>query len=135
MLKKIHHINFVVRNLEDAIERYEKLFQVRFTHRESLPDRAVETARFRLGDTWIVLVQPTSADGTVGRFLEDNGEGFLLISYQVDDVIDSAKRIRKHGGRLLNATPRAGLEGWQLIDVDPQAICGVATQIVETRNE
>ena len=90
MLRKVHHINFVVHDLDKAIGRYESLFNARFTDRESLPERGAEAARFRLGDVWIVLLQPTRPDGAIGRHLDDHGEGFFLISYQVDDVVESA---------------------------------------------
>ncbi len=133
MLEKIHHINFVVRNLDAAIRKYENVFQVCFTHRDSLPDRAVETARFRLGETWIVLVQPTTPDSVVGRYLEERGEGFFLISYQVNDIAKSVEQIKKNGAKPLHSIPRAGLEDWQVVDLDPLATCGVLTQIVESR--
>ncbi|MFQ5547828.1 MAG: VOC family protein [Woeseia sp.] len=135
MLKKVHHINFVVRDLDTAIDRYQLLFNARFGHRESLSDRGAEAARFRLGNVWIVLVQPTRPDSILGRYLEDHGEGFLLISYQVDDVIKSAKCIEEHGVNLLNSTPRHGLDDWRVIDLDPQATFGVPVQIIESGDD
>ena len=135
MLRRVHHINFVVRNLGTAIERYESLFNARFTHRESLPERGAEAARLRLGDVWIVLLQPTRPDSAIGRHLEERGEGFFLISYQVDDVVESAERIEANGIGLMNSTPRQGLEDWRVIDLDPQATFGVPTQIVESETE
>ncbi len=69
-LKRIHHIDFVVRDLDRAVEKYQKIFQVPIIKREKLESRGIEAARFMLGDTWIILVQPVSEDSPVKKFLD-----------------------------------------------------------------
>ncbi len=133
MLEKIHHINFLVRDLDEAVERYESLFGVTVTHREALQHRGAATARFRVGEVWIVLVQPTDPQGVPARHLERHGEGFFLISYQVDDVALAARSVRERGGPTLHEEPRRGLEDWRVVDLDPAATLGVHTQLVDTR--
>ena len=59
MVKRVHHINFLVKNLEQAVDRYQQLLGVTITERDELPDRGVRIARVLAGETWIVLVQPT----------------------------------------------------------------------------
>ena len=132
MLNKVHHINFVVQNLDDAIERYETVFGLQVVRRDRLDERGAKTARFRLGDLWIVLVQPTDPDGAPGRYLAANGEGFFLISYQVDDVLGAAAKVKENGARLLNEVPRHGLDDWRVIDIDPDDANGVLCQLVES---
>lgn len=134
MLKNVHHINFVVRDLDLAISTYEGLFQVRGVQRERLVERGVETARFRLGGIWIVLVEPTDPDSAPGRYLAEHGEGFFLVSYRVDDVEEAARKVRSRGARLLNEESREGLEDWRVIDIDPRDTMGVLTQLVESAN-
>ncbi len=132
MLKKVHHINFVVSDLDRAINQYEKLFGVSPSQRETLEERGVETVRFRVGDMWIVLVQPLDSQSVPGRHLEQHGEGFFLISYQVDDVRHAADTLEARGAKLLNRAPRDGLDDWQVIDIAPEDTLGVQSQLVES---
>ena len=78
-LKGIHHIDYVVRDLDRAVAQYRKLFNVPLEKRERLESRGVDLARFRLGNTWIVLVQPIREDSPVKRFLDEHGEGFYTL--------------------------------------------------------
>jgi methylmalonyl-CoA/ethylmalonyl-CoA epimerase len=133
MLQKVHHINFLVKDLDQAVSQYEKLFGVTIRHRERLESRGVETARFRVGEVWIILVQPFDPNCVPGKHLEEHGEGFFLISYQVEDAERAAETVIARGGSVLNATPRGGLEDWKLIDIDPAETMGVPSQLVESK--
>ena len=98
--------------------------------RESLPARGIDLARFRIGDIWIILVQPTRDDSPVMDFLDEHGEGFFHIAYQVDDVEAKAQSLSDAGIQLAGGT-RHGVEGWKLQDLDMAATLGVMTQLVE----
>jgi len=130
-LQGIHHIDFVVRDLERAIGQYQRLFNVHFLERESLPSRGVELARFRLGDTWVVLVQPVRDDSPVKRFLDEHGEGFFHIAYRVSDAHAAAGELHAKGVKLMNDSPRRGVEGWKLVDLQLNETFGLMTQLVE----
>ena len=133
MIRGVHHVNFLVRDLEAAVERHERLLGVRFEHLDELPDRGVRIARFRAGDTWIALVQPV-ADGEPMRHLERHGEGFFLLSFEVDDVEAAADAVRRAGGRTTSESPRRGLDGWRVIDLHPQDMGGVIVQLCEDQS-
>ncbi len=130
-LKRIHHIDYVVRDLDRAIEKYKKIFKVPLEERERLESRGVDLARFRLGDTWIILVQPIREDSPVKRFLDQHGEGFFHIAYEVRGLEKIALELKSQGIRLMNETPRQGLEGWKLLDLEIDETFGVLTQLVE----
>ena len=130
MIRGVHHLNFVVRDLDEAVRRYERSLGVEILRRDELPGRGVITARFRAGDTWIVLVQPV-ADGEPMRYLERHGEGFYLISYEVDDVLRAAATARLAGVQTTSDAPRAGLDGWQVVDIDAKAMNGVSVQLCQ----
>lgn len=129
-LKRIHHIDFVVRDLDQAVEKYQKIFQVSTMEREKLENRGIESARFLLGDTWIILVQPVSGDSPVQKFLDKYGEGFFHISYEVDDLEGLVGDLKADGVKLMNDEPRIGLEGWKLVDLEMDETFGVMTQLV-----
>jgi methylmalonyl-CoA/ethylmalonyl-CoA epimerase len=131
LLNKIHHINLLVRDLDAAVERYRATFGIEDFHREALPERGVRTARFRAGESWVVLVQPTRPDGVPGRYLAEHGEGLFLMSFGVDGL-DSAR------AHMVDAVPgvvageqRNGLAGWQVLDLDPALFNGALLQLTE----
>jgi methylmalonyl-CoA/ethylmalonyl-CoA epimerase len=132
MIKQIHHINFIVRDLDAAIERYRALFGSPINAPETLPQRGVKLARFKLSATWLVLVQPLDPSGEPAKYLEKHGEGFMLMSCQVDDVRKAAEKAAAHGIHVLDSEPRKGLDDWQVIDLDPDDFFGASLQLVES---
>jgi len=132
MLKKVHHINFLVSDLEEASSRYRTIFGVEPGRIEFLPERGVKVARFRLDNVWIILVQPTDPDSMPARHLAKKGEGFFLISVQVDDIESAAAAVIKQGGAVLDKTPRQGLDDWKVVDIDPRDTFGARFQLVQS---
>ena len=132
MIKRIHHINFIVRNLDEAMKQYRKLFGDPVGLPEELPQRGVRLVRFKTGETWIVLVQPVNPDGPPAKYLEEHGEGFFLVSCEVDDVRKAAEHATVKGIRVVDRQPRQGLDDWWLMDLDPDDLFGVNIQLVQT---
>lgn len=131
MLKSVHHINFVVRDLDDAVRRYENLFQVKVTSYDTHPHRPVKTARFRVGETWIVFVQPLDKESAPARHLEEHGEGFFLISYEVENLDKAIADVKASGGLMLNEKPRKGIVNWQVAELRPECTFDTLMQLVE----
>ena len=131
MIHSVHHINFLVRDLDAAVAKYERLLDRTVDSRDVLPDRGVNIARFNLGGTWIVLVQTTRSGTTSARHLEQHGEGFFLMSLEVDSLENEAQRL----GDDAFATPsRTGLEDWVVRDLDAVETCGAQLQYVATKS-
>ena len=129
MIQGIHHINFIVRNLDAAIDRWERILGTAVTSRESLEARGVELARFKLADTWIVLVQPVRSGTVPARFLETHGEGFFLMSLEADSLADEIDRL---GASMFSGEQRTGLDDWRVIDLDIDQTFGAQLQLVAT---
>lgn len=128
-LSQIHHLTFVVRDLEQAIQRYKVDLAVAAVEREELTTRGVRTARFRIGEVWIVLAEPID-DGEPRRFLREHGEGLMLISYQVADLNGAIADIAARGGPELSV-PRVGLAAWKVVDIEAFVTPGVKTQLCQ----
>ena len=126
-----HHIDFVVRDLAAATDRFQTILGVDPLPREQLEDRGVELVRFEVGDLWIILVQPVTEDSPVQKFLDRHGEGFFHIAFKVEDVEAIAGRLEAEGVQLMNRVPRTGVEGWKLIDIEMEDTFGVYTQLIE----
>ena len=101
---RIHHINFVVRDLDSACARFERLFGLDRFERIDHQARGSTIARTRVGESWLVLVCPLDPDSVPGRFLAENGEGFFLLSVGTETLPEDAAR-------------RAGIDDWQVADV------------------
>ena len=131
LLNRIHHINLLVRDLDAAVERYRAAFGIEDLVREALPDRGVRTARFRAGESWVVLVQPTRPDSVPGRHLAEHGEGLFLLSFGVDDLDSACERVVGAVPAAVTGEPRSGLAGWQVQDLDPALFNGALIQLTE----
>lgn len=128
---KIHHINFLVKDLDQAEASYRSLLGLPPGIREELPLRGVLTARFRVGDAWLVLLQPTTDEGEPARHLREQGEGFFLISFGVDDLDAAIDRVTAAGGRFSGGGPRNGLTDWRIIDIEAADTFGAQLQLTE----
>lgn len=131
MFRRVHHINFVVRDLDVAAARFGRLLDQAPGAVERLPARGVELIRFRLGEAWLVLVHPTDPECVPGRYLAEHGEGFFLLSCEVEDISECAREIEARGFRPVQEEPRGGLDDWRVIDLDPADLFGINFQLVE----
>ena len=129
-LRGIHHINFIVRDLDEAEARYRQLFGLGEAERDTLPGRGVLTARFRIGESWLVLVQPLGDEGEPARHLREHGEGFFLISFGVDQLDQAVTEVSAAGGRF-SSEPRRGLMNWRVADLDRADTFGAQLQLAE----
>lgn len=116
-INSIHHINYVVKDLDINIAYYEKLLGCKPII-EGLEGRNVKTARFPIGDAWIVLVQPLSKEGEVARILAERGEGLFLLSLGVDNLESSLNDLAERGIQPDSKGPRKGLDTWSIHDLD-----------------
>ena len=128
---RIHHINFLFRDLDAAMERFETLFGLGPFRVDELIERGVRTARVRLGDAWLVLVAPTRADSVPGRYLDAHGEGFFLLSLGVPDLAAAiaAMNTRLPAGEM--GPVRRGLDEWQVADLPVDSTFGIQLQLTE----
>lgn len=134
MISHIHHINFIVRNLESAVAQYQKSLGLNEFTFDDLDGRAVRTARTKLGDTWLVLVQPTNNNSVPARFLDENGEGFFLMSLSTDDLDDQLKNYADNNPKSATSS-RRGLENWYVSDLSIDDFFGVQIQLTQEKNK
>ena len=97
-----------------------------------LPQRGVKLARFKVGETWLILVQPVDADGIPAQYLQEHGEGFFLMSCQVDDVRKAASLVSSKGIKVMDQHPRQVLDDWKVMDLCPDDLFGADLQLMES---
>ena len=132
-IQGVHHINLLVADLEAAVERWRAVMGNREPIIDDLPTRGVRTARFEVGDTWIVLVQPV-AEGEPMRILRERGEGLFLLSLSVDSIDacrGSAPEASGLGQHIAIGETRPGLQNWLVADLDACLAPGAIIQLTE----
>ncbi|MBO9620579.1 MAG: methylmalonyl-CoA epimerase [Niabella sp.] len=128
----IEHIGFAVKDLEESIRYWEKVFGLKCYRVEEVADQKVRTAFFRLGATKIELLESTDPGGPIGKFIEKRGEGMHHIAFAVDDVQAALEQATENNIALIDKVPRAGAEGLQIAFLDPRSTYGVLTELCAT---
>lgn len=127
----IHHINFIVRDLPTQVKRYQNMLGLEEFEYQDLPERGVATARILLGQTWLVLVSPLREDSLPGRYLEENGEGFFLLSLGIKGLDTALKDYEARGVIAPDTAIRSGLMDWRVVDLDTQGALGARFHLTE----
>ena len=105
MIKKIDHLGIAVRSIEEASKIYERVLGLKCERTEDVSSQKVRISFYSVGDTHIELLEPSSDDSPIAKFIEQNGEGVHHIAYQVDDMAFSLKKAKGEGCRLINELP------------------------------
>ncbi|GMU96479.1 MULTISPECIES: methylmalonyl-CoA epimerase [Ignavibacterium] len=127
----IEHIGIAVKNLHEAIKFYEEVFGLKCYGVEEVADQKVKTAFFMVGQTKIELLESTSPDGPIGRFIENKGEGIHHIAFAVTALKEKLEDVKSKGVRLVDEQPRKGAEGLNIAFLHPRSTFGVLTEFCE----
>ena len=127
---RIDHIGIVVRDIEQALEVYQAALGLPLKDVMEIRDQKVRVAFLPAGDSNVELVQPTSGDSGVAKFLDKRGEGIHHICIQVPDIESALARLQAHGVRLIDEAPRQGAHG-RVAFVHPKGAHGVLIELVE----
>jgi len=127
-LKKIDHIGIAVNNLASAKAFYRERLGLAIEHEEAKGDMKI--AFVPVGEVNIELIESTSEDGVIGKFISRRGEGVHHIAYEVDNIKDALKRLKNDGIRLIDEVPRRGAHGKKVAFLHPKDTNGVLTELV-----
>ncbi len=134
-ISHIEHIGIAVKSIGKAREYYERILGLKCYGIERIEDQKVLTALFRVGDTKIELLESTSPDGPVAKFIEKRGEGIHHIAFAVDDVGEALKNASSNGIKLIDAEPRKGAEGMDIGFLHPFSTFGALTEFCAKPDE
>lgn len=128
-LTHIEHLGIAVNNLEESIKFYEEKLGLKCYAIEEVPDQKVKTAFFKVGDTKIELLESTSQEGPIGKFIEKKGEGIHHIAFHVDNLQESLNELQQKEVKLIDTNPRKGAEGLNIAFLHPKSTGGVLTEL------
>jgi methylmalonyl-CoA/ethylmalonyl-CoA epimerase len=127
----IDHIGVAVADLDAAIALHERTYAMPVVHRETVSAQGVEAVLLDVGENHVELLRPLADDTPVGRFLAARGPGLHHVAYTVADIDAALQRLREHGVRLIDETPRTGIRGSRVAFLHPSASGSVLTELVE----
>lgn len=133
MIKKIEHIGIAVKDLEKSNELFKKLFGREHYKVERVESESVATSFFMLGETKIELLEATSSDSAISKFIEKKGEGIHHIAYEVDDINKEISRLRSEGFEILNQTPKDGADNKMICFLHPRSTNGVLVELCQEK--
>ena len=131
MLTRIDHVGIAVRDLDQAIQVYERRLGLRVSARERLEGEGIEVAMIPVGESRIELITPIDPQSKVEKFLRERGEAVHHVAYATDDVGGSLQKASADGAQLLEDVARPGARGSRIGFVHPKSVCGVLTEFVE----
>jgi methylmalonyl-CoA/ethylmalonyl-CoA epimerase len=130
-IQKIEHIGIAVKDLKKSVQFYEEVLGLRCYRIEEVEEQKVKTAFFRIGDTKIELLESTSPEGPIAKFIEKRGEGVHHIAYAVDNLVGALQEAESKGIHLIDHEPRKGAENFRIAFLHPKSTNGVLTELCE----
>jgi methylmalonyl-CoA/ethylmalonyl-CoA epimerase len=128
-ISHIEHIGIAVNNLEESIKYYEEVLRLKCYSIEKVVDQKVKTAFFLVGDTKIELLESTSPEGPIGKFIAKKGQGIHHIAFAVNNATEALKLAEERGAILVDKESRKGAEGLDIGFLHPKSTNGVLTEL------
>ena len=131
-ISHIEHLGIAVKSLDEAIPYYENILGMKCYSIEEVADQNVKTAFFKVGQTKLELLEPTSDESPIAKFIEKRGEGIHHLAFAVEDgVANALAEMEGKGVRLIDKAPRKGAEGLNIAFIHPKSTHGVLTEFCE----
>ncbi|NLL18390.1 MAG: methylmalonyl-CoA epimerase [Clostridia bacterium] len=131
MLRKIDHIGIAVSNLENALKFYRDILGLEVKDIEEVPEQKIKAAIIPVGESKIELLEATSPDSPVAKYIDSRGEGIHHIALQVSGLEDILKGLAASGVRLIDKEPRIGAGGNKIAFLHPKSTNGVLLELCE----
>jgi methylmalonyl-CoA epimerase len=131
MIKGIDHVGIAVKSIDEAKKFWVDTLGLKLSHIEEVPEQKVRVAILIAGDTTIELLEPTSPDSPVQRFIEKRGEGLHHLTLQTDNLAERIKKLKAAKVGLIDEQPRVGADGAKIAFLHPKSAHGVLVELCE----
>lgn len=129
---RINHLGIATKGIDEALKFWSDALGLENVHTETVEDQKVRVAMLPIGESRVELLEPTSDDSPISKFLEKRGGGIHHIAIEVDDIEAALSRLKAQGMRLIDEHPRIGAEGCLVAFVHPSSANGVLLELVQT---
>lgn len=130
-MNKIEHIGIAVKSFETSIPLFEALLNTPCYKTEEVASEGVKTAFFQNGPNKIELLEATTPDSPIAKFLEKKGEGIHHIAFDVTDIVAEINRLKAEGFTVLNETPKKGADNKLVAFLHPKGTNGVLVELTQ----
>jgi len=132
---KINHLGIAVKSLEESVMVFEKIFGVKAGSTEYVSEQKVNVRKFSIENCDIELLEGTSPDSPITKFIEKKGEGIHHCSFEVSDIVTSLNKLKEEGINLINETPRTGADDMLIVFLHPKSTAGVLMELTQFKGE
>ncbi|CAN5732623.1 methylmalonyl-CoA epimerase [soil metagenome] len=129
---KIDHLGIATNGIDEALKFWQDALGLENVHTEVVEEQKVRVAMLPIGESRVELLEPTSADSPISKFLAKRGGGIHHIAVEVDDIVASLAKLKENGIKLIDDEPRIGAEGCLVAFVHPKSANGVLLELVQT---
>ncbi|MBP2637175.1 MAG: methylmalonyl-CoA epimerase [Firmicutes bacterium] len=130
---RVDHIGIAVKDMEQAKKFYTDVLGMTAMGEEVVEQQKVKVCFIPCGDSEVELLESTSPDGPVAKFIEKNGEGIQHVALRVDNIEAALADLKEQGVRLIDETPRYGAGGASIAFVHPKATGGILLELSERK--
>ena len=130
---KINHLGIATKGIDEALKFWQDALGLENVHTETVEDQKVRVAMLPIGDTRIELLEATSGDSPIAKFLEKRGGGIHHIAVEVENIEDALAKLKTQGMRLIDEKPRVGAEDCLVAFVHPSSANGVLLELVQSK--
>ncbi|MGB6606713.1 MAG: methylmalonyl-CoA epimerase, partial [Atribacterota bacterium] len=131
MVEKIDHIGIAVRNIEKTSKLLSNILGLKVVGEEIVEEQKVKVAFLPLGDSELELLESTSPEGPIARFIEKKGEGIQHIAFRVNNIEEVLEKLKKEGVRLIDEKPRYGAGGAKIAFLHPKDTNSILVELCE----
>jgi methylmalonyl-CoA/ethylmalonyl-CoA epimerase len=133
MVRKVDHIGIAVSNLDEAVKLYTEVMGLELHGTEVVEEQKVKVAFLPVGDTEVELLESTSPDGPIAKFIEAKGQGIQHVAFRVDNIEAALEEMKAKGMRLIDEKPRYGAGGARIAFLHPKSTNGVLIELCERK--
>ena len=130
-VKRIDHVGIAVADIAEAKKVYEDLLGLKLAREEVVTDQGVRTYFYPIAGVKLELLESTMPDGPIARHVERRGAGLQHLAVEVEDIEAAIRELKAKGVRMLDETPRNGVENTRIAFVHPKDTHGVLLELVE----
>ena len=134
-MQKIEHIGIAVKSLEKANKIYQNLLGYKHYKVEEVKSEGVKTSFFTCGESKIELLEATTQDSPIAKFIDKRGEGVHHIAFAVTDIAKEIKRLKEQGFLVLNEKPKKGADNKLVAFLHPKTTLGVLIELCQEIKE
>ena len=132
-MKKVEHIGIAVKDLRNANQLFERLFNQSNYKLEKLESEGVSTSFFKVGETKIELLEATNENSAIFKFIEKRGEGIHHIAFEVEDIDAEMQRLKAEGFQLIQQNPKDGADNKKICFLHPKSTNGVLIELCQEK--